>query len=65
MFALHVMVKLGPDDYYDPSYGASYTSAQDFERKALAGFAFQTTINNQLVFVFRQVGNNPDDLLFI
>lgn len=66
LFGNHKLVKLGPG-YYDPSYGKSYTSLQDFEDNAIEGIVApgrlpETTvgfdvdgiggIGNNLVLVF-------------
>jgi hypothetical protein len=38
LFGNHYIVSYG-STYYDPSYGVTYTSAQDFENKSVAGYA--------------------------
>jgi hypothetical protein len=38
IFLSHSFIKFGTGNYYDPSYGVKYTSADNFEANALDGF---------------------------
>lgn len=57
------IAKVG-DVYYDPSYGKTYTSTDDFENKAVVGFMKTPLILSDGKYGFRQNPGDKADLTF-
>jgi hypothetical protein len=50
IFADHALVEIGKL-YYDPSYGQVYKSKEDFQQRALSGFAAPDRQNERLLYM--------------